>query len=133
MTETYLSRKDGYTFYFQQGDDQIACFSSCITGRELVYVNDELVSSSLNWGFTSAHDFKHNMTNYRVTFRLKNPLNMKVECSLADEQKTVSVQTKLLFSIGEKPALGLLLKCFIIGFAVGGVGYFLSKLLFAWS
>ena len=40
------TRKLGYKFYFQDGDNQIACFGSYFTGKEEVYVNDCLLYTS---------------------------------------------------------------------------------------
>ncbi|MBH0057099.1 hypothetical protein I6F65_09005 [Pseudoalteromonas sp. SWXJZ94C] len=37
------TKKLGYKFYFQDGDNQIACFGSYFTGKEEIYVNDDLV------------------------------------------------------------------------------------------
>lgn len=44
------TKKLGYKFYFQDGDNQIACFGSYFTGKEEVFINDELVSSKRSVG-----------------------------------------------------------------------------------
>ena len=56
--EAYLVKKSGYNFYFQEGDNQIACFGSFFTGKEEVYVDDDLVSTKRSFGFKSVHQFE---------------------------------------------------------------------------
>lgn len=39
------TKKLGYKFYFQDGDNQIACFGSFFTGKEEIYINDDLINT----------------------------------------------------------------------------------------
>ena len=78
-SETDLVNKRGYKFYFQQGDNQIACFGSYFSGKEEVYINDELVSSKRNFGFKSAHEFELEGSTYRVIYAVLNPFTGKIE------------------------------------------------------
>jgi hypothetical protein len=130
--KTDLIKKRGYKFYFQEGDDQIACFGN-FTGKEEVYINDELVSSKRNFGFKSVHQFEIQARQYSVIFDVINPLIGKVECSFLKGRKNIATQSISLFSDNPKQGAGIVVWCFIIGFTFGALGYALSHFLFGWK
>jgi len=131
--EAYLVKKSGYNFYFQEGDNQIACFGSFFTGKEEVYIDDDLVSTKRSFGFKSVHQFELQGTQYRVIYDLINPITGKVECSLLKGRMNIATQTQSLFSENPKGAARIVLLCFIAGFAFGGLGYAFSQFLFSWK
>ena len=71
--------RNGYDFRFRFNDLTLRAGGSAVTGREYVYVNDELISSSKNRLKLSVHDFNVEGNQYRIEFEMLN----KVEASLA--------------------------------------------------
>jgi hypothetical protein len=131
--EKYLISKSGYKFYFQEGDNQIACFGSFFSGKEDVYINDDLVSTKRNFGFKSVHKFEFEGTKYSVIYELKNAISGKLDCSLLKGNMQIATQSQSLFSENPKKAAITVLWCFIVGFAFGGLGYAFSYFLFGWK
>lgn len=128
-----LDKKRGYQFYFKAGDNQIACFGSFFTGKEDVYVNDELVSSKRNFGFKSAHEFEIEGVKYRVVYDLVNLITGKVECSFFKGRKSLASQSQSPFSQNPKTGASVALWCFIVGFIFGCLGYAFAHFLFSVS
>lgn len=128
--QTYPLRTRGYKFYFQEGDNQIACFGSYVSGKEEVYVNDELVSTKRSLGFKSVHSFMIEEHTYSVVYKLSNILNGQVKCSLLKGVNTLSVQSQSIFSNNPKTANGIILWCFFVGSVFGALGYILSLYFF---
>ncbi|MBE0377969.1 hypothetical protein PPRY_a0574 [Pseudoalteromonas prydzensis ACAM 620] len=119
------TKKLGYKFYFQDGDDQIACFGSYFTGKEEVYINDELVSEKRSINVTSKHQFELSGNTFNVKFEMHNILTGRLECSLYKNKKLVkSLEQTTLFSNPKKSAL-FIAGCFVVGFTVG---YIISTL-----
>ncbi|MFT5923702.1 MAG: hypothetical protein ACI9LE_000687 [Paraglaciecola sp.] len=131
--ETDLTKKRGYKFYFQADDNQIACFGSYFSGKEEVYINDELVSSKRNFGFKSVHELELEGTKYRVIYDIINPFIGKVECSFLKGRKSIATQSQSLFSDNPKAGASIVLWCFIIGFTFGALGYTFAHFLFGWK
>lgn len=130
--ETFLVRKGGYRFYFQDGDNQIACLGSYFTGKEEVYINDDLISTKRSFGFKSVHQFNHEGANCRIIYKLVNLLSGKVECSFLKESEKLGTQSQSLFSEYPKQGVSIIFWCFIVGFFFGVMGYLLGLSLIAW-
>ena len=93
------TKKLGYKFYFQDGDDQIACFGSYFTGKEEVYINDELVSEKRSINVTSTHQFELSGNRFNVKFEMHNILTGRLECSLFKNKKLIkSYEQSSLFN-----------------------------------
>jgi len=130
--KAYPVRKSGYKFYFQEGDNQIACFGSFVSGKEEVYVNDELVSVKRNLGFKGVHQFTIEDSAYSIVYELTNILSGKVKCSFLKGTKTLSLQSQSIFSDNPKTAGGIILWCFFVGFVFGALGYTVSQFFLGW-
>jgi hypothetical protein len=131
--ETYLVKKRGYKFYFQQGDNQIACFGSFFSGKEEVYINDELVSSKRNFGFKSVHEFELEGIKYHVNYHIINQFTGRVECSFLKGRKAIATQSQSLFSENPKAGASIVFWCLMVGFIFGVLGYTSAHLLFGWK
>lgn len=131
--EIYPIKKRGYKFYFQEGDNQIACFGSFYSGKEDVYINDDLVSTKRNFGFKSVHRFELDGTKFSIVYHLKNLLSSRVDCSFLKENELIATQSQSLFSENPKVGKGIVLWCFVVGFAFGGLGYAFSHFLLNWK
>ncbi len=67
--------KDNCTVcYFDHGEDTITCVASLITGKEQVYINDQLVSEKRSFRFKSVHHFQLNGQQASITISVGNLL-----------------------------------------------------------
>ena len=68
--------------YFDHGEDTITCVASLLTGKEQVYVNDELVSEKRSFRLKSAHHFQLGEQQVTIVISvgnlLKGPYNIEV-------------------------------------------------------
>ena len=113
------TRKLGYKFYFQDGDDQIACFGSYFTGKEEVYVNDELISNKRNQRIHSVHQFNIGDNDFKVMFEMRNILTGRLECSLYKNGQFIKSYEQSSLLNNPKTSLKVLFGCFFGGL-VGG-------------
>jgi len=109
------TKKLGYKFYFQDGDNQIACFGSYFTGKEEVYINDDLVSSRRSVNIKSSHTFDFENSQYQVKFDMLNILTGRLECTLYKDQEVLAKQVQSSLPSDPKKAA-----FFILGCALGG-------------
>jgi hypothetical protein len=127
------TKKLGYKFYFQDGDNQIACFGSFFTGKEEIYINDDLVSTKRSIGVKSEHKFEFAGNVYHVEYFMKNILSGRLQCSLVKNQQLIQVQEQVSLSILKDPKKALLFigGCFLVGFLSGYVALALALALAA--
>ncbi|MFT6285234.1 MAG: hypothetical protein ACJAXM_001717 [Arenicella sp.] len=126
------TKKLGYKFYFQDGDNQIACFGSFFTGKEEVYINDDLASSKRSVGFKSKHKFKFAENDYQIEYEMKNILTGRLTCTFLKNKHLIKQQeqTSISFIKDPKKAVLLIGGCFLVGFLSGIAGYiFLSVIM----
>lgn len=109
---------NGYWFYFNDGDSEIAVHGSAWSGRETVYLNDNPVSDKRELlKFSSDHAFTHNGHEYRVNYHLTNVLTGALECTLYRDGKLFASQTKGI--LGKSRGSWL----FILGMFLAGLGF----------
>lgn len=113
------TKKLGYKFYFQDGDDQIACFGAFFTGKEEVYINDELVSSKRNSKCVSTHTFNFAGCEYQIKFAMQNILTGRLECTLLKAEKIVAQQTQCSLPSDPKKAALFIIGCSLVGAVFG--------------
>jgi hypothetical protein len=126
------TKKFGYKFYFQDGDNQIACFGSFFTGKEEVYINDDLVSSKRSMGFKSKHQFEFARQSYQIEYAMKNILSGRLECTFFKNKQLMEQQEQTSISLLKDPkkAVWFIGGNFVVGILSGIVGYyFLSVIL----
>jgi hypothetical protein len=117
-TMATASLVNGYWFYFNDNDTEIAVHGSAWSGRETVYVNDNPVSDKRElFKCSSNHEFTHNGFNYRVNYHLTNVLTGSLECSLYRDNKLLASQTKGF--LGKSKGSWL----FVVGMFLAGVGF----------
>jgi len=130
--EKILANKLGYLFYFQLGDNQLACYGSYFAGKEEVYLNDDLISSKRSFGFKSTHAIDIDRKKYDISYQIVNPLSGKVTCSLLSDNRLILAQSQSLVSGNNKSVNNMLLRCFAVGFTAGVLGYIAGKYILAW-
>ena len=78
--EDSASLKSGWWFFFEHQGHQIAVNGSAWTGRERVWLDDQLVSDVYSFGLTTRHDFVVDGVNCQVVFKIESILKGTVGC-----------------------------------------------------
>jgi hypothetical protein len=86
--------RHGYWFYFKDGDLRITAFGSGVSGKEIVYVDDDTVSSKRHFGMRSSHRFSHQGNQYEVEFAIRSLWTGALECILAKNGQILDRTTK---------------------------------------
>jgi hypothetical protein len=77
-----VSVKHGYWFYFEDEGTQIVVFASALSGKEVVFVDDEIVSSKHSFRLKATHSFEYKGRQYEVIIAMENLLKGTINCSL---------------------------------------------------
>ncbi len=90
-----ISLTNGYWFYFEVDGNDIAVFASAWSGRETVFLNDEINSNRRNlFGFEGKHGVVINDTEYTIVISMENMLTGTVACKLMKGRKVLDEQSK---------------------------------------
>lgn len=129
MNKEKVSLKEGYWFYLtgtEPGTDEprIVAFGSALTGRETVFVDDEIVSSQRSFSRRSTHQFVHDGHSYEVAFNMESIKTGKLVCRLTKDGQLVTETSK---SYATTPFDK---KTFLLALAAGALfGFFLARFL----
>ena len=77
-----VSFKHGYWFYFDDEGTQIVAHVSALTGKEVVFVDDEIVSNKRNFRLQATHSFAHKERQYEVTIAMVSLIKGAINCRL---------------------------------------------------
>jgi hypothetical protein len=105
LDKKQVTVRNGYWFFFEDDNNKIAMHGSAISGKETIYVNDEVVSETRNYRFKSEHLFKIKGVKYKVEFKVKNMLKGELVCRLFREDKLLKTETKAYFQKDNKTIL----------------------------
>lgn len=99
MNKDKVSLKDGYWFYLTgnepgTAEPRIVAFGSALTGKEIVFVNDEIVSSIRSFTRKSQHRFTHEGHRYELAFNMESILTGKLTCSLTKDGTPLAETSK---------------------------------------
>lgn len=118
-----VTLRNGYWFYFYDGDLRITAFGSGLSGREAVFVEEELVSSKRSFRMGNIHHFDYANHRYQVELKVESIWTGQLSCTLSKDGEVIARETK---SYIENPndfwkanAKGILL----IGLLGGVVGF----------
>jgi hypothetical protein len=120
---TKVTLRKGYWFYFEDAGLKITAFGSGFSGKEIVYINDEIVSEKRNYRFKSTHYIQHNGARYKVSFEMKNMITGELICSLTKNNELLHTESKAYISNKNGSGYKTLLWIFLIGL-VAGIGFF---------
>jgi len=90
--------RNGYWFFFNDGDNRIAVFGSAMTGKEKVFFNDELVSEHRSLGFNSCHRFESGGKSYEILFLVTNMMRGAIECIALSGDRVIGRETKAFYT-----------------------------------
>ena len=93
------NQNNGLFFTFKIDDITITAKGSILSGKEFIYINDELVSSQKSLNKVSKHVFEKDGKNYEVIFYMPSVIRGRLECILFQdgqliEKKIKEVKTK---------------------------------------
>ena len=125
-----VTLKNGYWFYFEDGNDQIAVFGSGWSGKEIVYFNDDPISETRNTKFESVHTFTKNGKHYQIVYRVISMMTGEVQCRLYINDQLHDEQSKAVVKGDPKEMWKTLGKFFIIGMVFGFIGAQIATRLF---
>lgn len=94
MQHEEVTVRHGYWFYFDDGGLKITAFGSGMSGKEIIFVGDEAVSSKRAIRFRSKHTFDYGGNHYEVEFVIKNMLTGELECVLSKNGAVIQRATK---------------------------------------
>ena len=100
--------RNGYYFYFEFNGLSFRAGGSSFSGKETVYVNDELVSNKRSQSTLSEHEFSLNGDNYKLEFEVLDKIKGELACRLYCNDKLVKLfaaRPKRLFLT--KPAFAI--------------------------
>jgi hypothetical protein len=83
--------RNGYNFHFEFDGLSFRAGGSSVSGKENVYVNDELVSSKRSMTTLSEHKFSVNGNNYKLEFEVLDKSKGELACRLYCEDKLVKL------------------------------------------
>jgi hypothetical protein len=92
------------------------------TGRERIWIDDQLVIDKRSYGFRSEHDFDHQGDKFKVVFDMKNMLTGDLQIEAARNGKELFSDRKRLYSL--RMFIALLL---ILGAAGYGLGFYVGR------
>jgi hypothetical protein len=121
--ETEVTLKKGFNFAFKDGENDILAHGSAYSGKEIVFLNDEEVSSSRNYKVCSRHFFEANGQRYECIFYVTNFIYSWIECQLYKDGNLIGREEIKFFDKDRKKLLGILVLC---GFVFGLIGSYLA-------
>ncbi len=127
-TNTAPTITQGYWFFFDIDGKKVAAHGSSWSGRELVFIDDELVSDKRNYRFNSEHKFKIGERDCRLQFKVTNWLTGELVCSLFEEDALLATASKAFYE-NKSSFLGMLAKMTLLGFVAGFAAVYLIKTL----
>ena len=93
------NQNDGLCFVFKIDDITVKAKGSLLSGKEFIYINEELVSEQKSLNKVSKHKFEKDGKEYEVIFYMPSVMRGKLECMLFQdgqliEKKIKQVQSK---------------------------------------
>ncbi len=122
----------GYIFLFTDGNDEIEIHGSALSGKEVVYYNEEIVSEKRSFGITSHHLFNRGDNNYKVTFTITSLLRGAIECSLYKNGELIGQEEQTMYQGSGIKLIGLIIIFLAFGVIVGYSGASLVEAFLKW-
>ncbi len=93
------NQNDGLCFVFKIDDITVKAKGSLLSGKEFIYINEELVSEQKSLNKVSKHKFEKHGKQYEVIFYMPSVMRGRLECMLFQdgqliEKKIKQVQSK---------------------------------------
>ena len=82
-TQSQFSLREGMWFVFSTGGHTLALWISLLSGKEELYVDGELRSSSQAISLSSTHDIEVGSSTYTIAFATRHLRECRFECTLS--------------------------------------------------
>ncbi|MCW8875660.1 MAG: hypothetical protein OQK04_17995 [Kangiellaceae bacterium] len=120
---------EGFWFYFEVDGSTIAANCSAWSGKEYVYIDDELVSETRNLtSRTGEHHFELNNREYKIKFNVVSVLVGELTCEIYQGSNLIAEQDRAFYQKRSSIIrdLGLIV---VFGFVIGFSAMYLVKVL----
>ena len=94
ISHSSLSFREGFYFYFQDGDDQIVARRSLWSGKVSIFINEQKITEKYSLAFNNQHEFSHKGATYRVIFSITGLINSRLECLLIKDNRVIGEETR---------------------------------------
>ena len=121
------SLRDGYWWHFEDGENDITVNASAWSGKEYIYINDELMSEKLGLKFNGEHEFTYQGAAYRLEFKLLRMVTARMDCLIYKNGELIGQKAISFFDGTLKDGIKKTWPLFIVGFLAGTVGAAYSK------
>lgn len=125
-TESIADRSSAW-FICADGEKTLRAWGSFYTGKEIIYLDEHVVSEQRNMRKDSTHNFVDEGNTYQVQYHMINQISGKLECRFYKNQvllKALSMEFKKGFSVKSISFSGKRALFIIIYGLVFGVLYF---------
>jgi hypothetical protein len=126
---TQISMRKGMWFYFDYENHKIALHFSTWSGKEVVYIDDHIVSETRNmFRFTSRHSIMLGDTPLSIELEVENPFTYATEARLMKGRRVLQSQKASLFKMNKRSVAKLF--AWLAAGMLGGyfAGYILAQL-----
>ncbi len=117
------SARHGYWFYFDIEGIKITAFGSAFSGKEIIFIDDDIVSECRSYRVSNGHKFEYQGSQYEVRFTMQNILTGNLICEVFKDGKKIATENKAYFGGSDTSTKTTLLWLFVIG-AASGVGFY---------
>jgi len=126
-----VNYKTGFNFIFSEEGNTIRAFGSAKSGKEQVFVNDNLMTEKRSFGRRSCLSFESNEHQYEVEFHMVNLFTGELHCTLIKDGvhvKTLKQSLAKKYQLnGKTKLLFLVSQGFVAGFVlVMALNYFFN-------
>jgi hypothetical protein len=113
--------RNGFWFFFNHKGHEIVVFCSAMSGKEIVYVDEEEVSNKRSLKMSTQHHIEIEGDSLCVEVRLMSLLSTDVQCTLLKDNDVIAKEQKSIpFKVGKHEMTGK--KAILFYFACGFVG-----------
>lgn len=125
-----VNYRDGYHYYFQLGQHRIHAFGSAKSGKEQVFVDQNMVAEKRSFGRKSCLAFQIDGNDMEVEFHMVNMFSGELHCTLIQNGthvKTLKKALKTHYHLTSKRAYFWIPLALITGVFCGY--YFMTQLI----
>ncbi|OKY26460.1 MULTISPECIES: hypothetical protein [Thalassotalea] len=125
--------RDGYHFHFILDEQRIHVHCSALSGKENIYVNDELILSQRSLRRKSCHALTIANRMVEVEVTMAKILIGEVHCTLIADGTHVATQKQVLkkhYQLKDKKVIPWLLLCGLLGGVIGYMSVEIMNKLF---
>lgn len=128
-----VNYKDGYHFDFEDVGHVIDVRCSSFSGKESIYLDDQLIASKRSFKRKSSMSFTIGENNYEIEFNVVNMFRGEVHCTLIKNDvhvKTIKKALLMKYQLSGKNAWLKIFTCFLIGAICGYVSVRFIPIMF---